>query len=65
MSSLETSGRVSAARLLVSAMNTERGLTVAPDAPENLSPTVMGELGNPATGGAANAAAYDRDGKRL
>lgn len=57
MSSLETSGRVSAARLLVSAMNTERGLTVAPDAPENLSPTVMGELGNPATGGAANAAA--------
>lgn len=58
------------ARLLVSTMNTERDLTeeevnTVLDTLEGLSPAVMAELGNPATGGATNVAAFDQSGSRL
>ena len=63
-------GRDSIARLLVSTMNTERDLTeeevnTVLDTLEGLSPAVMAELGNPATGGATNVAAFDQSGSRL
>ena len=35
------------------------------DTLEGLSPAVMAELGNPATGGATNVAAFDQSGSRL
>lgn len=62
--------RDSIARLLVSTMNTERDLTeeevnTVLDTLEGLSPAVMAELGNPATGGATNVAAFDQSGSRL
>ena len=64
------SDRDSIARLLVSTMNTERDLTeeevnTVLDTLEGLSPAVMAELGNPATGGATNVAAFDQSGSRL
>ena len=64
------SGRDSIAKVLVSTMNMERDLTeneisTVLDTLENLSPTVMDELGNPATGGATNVAAFDKNGNRL
>ena len=60
------SGRDSIAKVLVSTMNMERDLTeneisTVLDTLENLSPTVMDELGNPAT----NVAAFDKNGNRL
>lgn len=62
--------RDSIARLLVSTMNTERDLTeeevnTVLDTLEGLSPAVMAELGNPATGGATNVVAFDQSGSRL
>ena len=62
-------GRDSIARVLVSTMNTERDLTeeevnTVLDTLEGLSPAVMAELGNPATGGATNVAAFDQSGIR-
>ena len=68
------SERDSIAGLLVSSrnidMNTERDLTdeeitTILDTLEGLSPSVMEEMGNPATGGATNVAAFDRNGNRL
>ena len=64
------SGRDSIAKVLVSTMNMERDLTeneisTVLDTLENLSPTVMDEPGNPATGGATNVAAFDKNGNRL
>ena len=64
------SGRDPIAKVLVSTWNMERDLTeneisTVLDTLENLSPAVMNELGNPATGGATNVAAFDRNGNRL
>ena len=64
------SGRAPIAKVLVSTWNMERDLTeneisTVLDTLENLSPAVMNELGNPATGGATNVAAFDRNGNRL
>ncbi len=64
------SERGSVAKLMVSTMNSERDLTpneidTILDTLENLSPSVMDELGNPATGGATHVAAFDRSGNRL
>lgn len=68
------SERDSIAGLLVSSMNidmnTERDLTQEEittilDTLEGLSPTVMEELGNPATGGSTHVAAFDINGNRL
>ena len=64
------SERDAVSRVLVSTWNTERDLTADEvntvlDTLEGLSPTVMAELGNPATGGATNMAAFDQNGNRL
>ena len=64
------SGRDPIAKVLVSTWNMERDLTeneisTVLDTLESLSPAVMNELGNPATGGATNVAAFDRNGNRL
>ena len=61
------SQRDSIAKILVSTWNAERDLTqdeisTVLDTLENLSPTVMDEPRNPATGGATNVVAFDRDG---
>ena len=64
------SGRDPIAKVLVSTWNMERDLTeneisTVLDTLESLSPAVMNELGNPATGGATNVVAFDRNGNRL
>ena len=44
---------------------TEEEVNTVLDTLEGLSPAVMAELGNPATGGATNVAAFDQSGSRL